>query len=89
MRAHTCLPRFIQLGQREVTEMREMLYLHELLCRVLLEEGWVPDRLQDVIDHQIGRRNDGTLRIGRVVCQVWCLGGENVILTTQPKRNIE
>jgi len=33
-----------------------MAYLYELLCHILLEEGWVPDQLQDVIDHQIGIR---------------------------------
>src|SRR5579863_4038224 len=89
MSARTYLPRYIQLSRGDGTETRETQYLHELLCCVLFEEGWVPNWLQDVIDHQIGRRNYCTLRIGRIVCQVWCLGGENVIRTPQPKHVME
>jgi hypothetical protein len=63
----------------------ERQYLHELLCCVLFEEGWMPNWLQGVIDHQIGRWNYCTLGVGRIVCQIWRLGGESVIRISQPK----
>jgi hypothetical protein len=48
-------------------------WLHEFLCCILHKERRMPDWFQDIIDHQVGRRNYCTLCIGRIVCQVWRL----------------
>ena len=44
--------------------------LHELFAGVLAEERLVLDGLQHVVEHQVSRRNEGTLGVRRVVSQV-------------------
>jgi hypothetical protein len=59
---------------------------HEFLCCMCRKEGSMPDRFQDAIDYQVRGQNYCTLCIGGIVCQVWHLGRENVILTAQKAR---
>ena len=48
-------------------------HLQVLLGCVLLEEGHVSDGLENVVEHQVGSRNDVTLAVRRVVSEVVCL----------------
>ena len=43
--------------------MKREAYLQVLLRRVLLKERLVPDRLEDVVKHEVGGGNDITLAI--------------------------
>ena len=55
------------------TKAKQMTYLQVFLRRVLLKERLVPDRLEDVVEHEVGGGDDFTLAVRRVMREVVCL----------------